>query len=116
MNFKSIKAPLWGAVGGAIVMAIVGFSWGGWVTENKASIMSAQAADIAVLARLTPICVSQYRQDTDKVEKLAAFKELNNWDKGAYVSDQGWSLIPGEKETDSNVSRDCALALSELTG
>ncbi len=114
MNFETIKAPLWGAVGGAIVMSIVGFTWGGWVTQSKAAHMSAEAADVAVLARLTPICVSQYNQDMDKVSKLARLKELNNWDRGDYVAEQGWSKIPGEKGTDSNVSRDCANALSEM--
>ena len=71
MDFEKIKAPLWGAVGGAVVLAVVGFTWGGWVTPGKAAIMSAEAADIAVLARLTPICVDNYGQDTDKVKKLA---------------------------------------------
>ena len=27
-----IKPALMGAVGGAIVLAIVGFNWGGWIT------------------------------------------------------------------------------------
>ena len=30
------KPALWGAAGGAIVLAIVGFSWGGCVTGEKA--------------------------------------------------------------------------------
>ena len=114
MNFEAIKAPLWGAVGGAVVLAVVGFSWGGWVTSGKASQMSAEAANISVLARLTPICVDQYSQDTDKVVKHAALMEASSWERHVYVAKQGWSKIPGEKEIDSSVSRDCAIALSEL--
>ncbi len=30
------KPALWGAAGGAVVLAIVGFSWGGWVTSSTA--------------------------------------------------------------------------------
>ncbi len=114
MNFETIKAPLFGAVGGAIVLAIVGFTWGGWVTTSKAAHMSVEAADMAVLERLTPICVAQYNLDTDKVRKLTILKDLNTWDRSEYVSKQGWSLILGEKEADSNLSRHCANVLAEL--
>lgn len=116
MNFETIKAPLWGAVGGAIALAVVGFSWGGWVTSSKANAMSSDAADMAVLARLTPICVSQYSQDPDKVMKHAELLKARNGDRGDYVAKQGWSMIPGEKEIDSNVSRDCADVISALKG
>ena len=116
MDFGKIKAPLWGAVGGAVVLAIVGFTYGGWVTPGKASHMSAAAADVAVLARLTPICVDQYNQDTDKVVKHAALMETKSWDRSEYVEKQGWSMIPGEKEVDSSVSRDCAKVLSTMEG
>jgi len=32
------KPALWGAACGAIALAIVGFSWGGWVTGKKAEL------------------------------------------------------------------------------
>jgi GTP cyclohydrolase I-like protein len=31
-----VKPACWGAVGGAVALAIVGFMWGGWVTGGKA--------------------------------------------------------------------------------
>ena len=33
MNWGKIKLGLWSALGGAIVLAIIGFAWGGWVTR-----------------------------------------------------------------------------------
>jgi len=78
--------------------------------------MSAEASNIAVLARLTPICIDQYSQDPDKVMKHAALMKTNNWERGDYVAKQGWSMIPGEMEVNSKVSRDCATALSKLKG
>lgn len=114
MNFETIKAPLWGAVGGAIVMAVVGFTWGGWVTSSKAAHMSAEAADTAVMARLTPICVAQYHLDADKVKKLSDLKALNSWDRSDYVTEQGWSKILGEDSIDSDISRSCGEALAEM--
>jgi hypothetical protein len=38
------KPALWGAAGGAIALAIVGFSWGGWVTGKKAETSAAERA------------------------------------------------------------------------
>ena len=32
-----LKPALWGAVGGAIALAIVGFTWGGWMTGGKSA-------------------------------------------------------------------------------
>ena len=46
----------WGAVGGAIALAIVGFSYGGWVTGGTAQQMAQQRSDAAVVAALAPIC------------------------------------------------------------
>ncbi len=40
MNWEKITPGLWGAVGGAIVLAIVGFAWGGWVTGGTAQEMA----------------------------------------------------------------------------
>lgn len=114
MDLEKIKAPLWGAVGGAIVLAIVGFTWGGWITPGKAAHMSTNASDVAVLARVTPMCVAQYNMDSDKVAKHAALMDTKSWERSEYVAEQGWSKLPGEKEADSNVSRDCAIVLSEL--
>ncbi len=54
MEFPSeIKPALWGAAGGAILLAIVGFTWGGWMTTSAANKLADQRADVAVVAILT---------------------------------------------------------------
>ena len=50
----------WAAAGGAIALAIVGFTWGGWVTGGTAEAQAKQRADRAVVAALTPICVDKF--------------------------------------------------------
>ena len=52
MDWEKIKPVLWGAVGGAIVLAIVGFNWGGWVTNGTAEAMAKESAANAVAERL----------------------------------------------------------------
>src|ERR1700747_2586345 len=40
MDWEKIKPVLWGAVGGAILLATIGFNWGGWVTTGTAEAMA----------------------------------------------------------------------------
>ena len=44
MDWEKIKLGLWGALGGAIVLAIIGFAWGGWVTGGTAQEMAEEMA------------------------------------------------------------------------
>ena len=62
MDWEKIKPVLWGALGGAIVLAIVGFNWGGWVTSGTAVAMAKETAATAVAERLGTICVAQGRK------------------------------------------------------
>lgn len=53
----AVKPACFGAVGGAIALAIFGFTWGGWVTGGQAT----RLADAAVTAALVPICADQFQ-------------------------------------------------------
>jgi len=57
---------LWSAAGGAAVLAIVGFTWGGWVTGGGA----ARQADAAVSTALLPICADAILADPAAVAQL----------------------------------------------
>jgi len=114
VNREQIKLVLLGAVGGGIVLAIIGFAWGGWVTGSTAQEMAEESAQTAVIARLGPICVEQYNQDSEKEQKLTMLKETQSWKRGGYVKEQGWATMPGEKEADSKVAAKCAELLVEL--
>ena len=81
VNWEEIKPALFGAVGGGIVLAIIGFAWGGWVTGSTAQKLAEEMAEDAVVGRLAPICVEQYKQDSEKDEKLKELKETNSWQR-----------------------------------
>ena len=68
---------LWGAAGGALALAIVGFSWGGWVTGGTAQKMARQEANAAVVKVLTPFCVANFQKAPDAVAKLASLKKID---------------------------------------
>ena len=55
LKTEIIKPVLMGAVGGAVALAIVGFSWGGWVTGGTAETMANKQAKSAMVAALAPM-------------------------------------------------------------
>ena len=116
MDWEKIKQGLLAAAGGAVVLAVVGFTWGGWLTEGTAQEITAVAAEKAVVDRLASICVDQYNQDPEKDPKLKKMKEDSSWNRFRYVEKQGWSTMPGDSDPDSAVSRECADLLSQLGG
>ena len=108
VNKEKIKTGLWGAVGGAVVVMIIGFAWGGWVLGGTSQNMGQEMAQGAVIDRLTPICIAQFNQDPERDKKLKVFKEIDSWKRNQYVKDQGWATIPFEKEPDSRVADRCS--------
>ena len=56
------KPALWGIAGGAVALAIVGFSWGGWVTGGKAEAAALTRANDAVVMALAPVCVDKFQR------------------------------------------------------
>ena len=72
------KPALWGMVGGAIAAAIVGFSWGGWVTGGKAEAEATQRANAAVVVALAPGCVERFQRATDVSANLSALKKVDS--------------------------------------
>ena len=114
MNAEKIKLGSWSAIGGAVVLAIIGFTWGGWVSAGTAREMAEEMAGEAVVDRLTPICVAQFNQDPEKDQKLKELKETDSWKRDGYVEKQGWATIPGEKKAESKVADKCAQQLAQI--
>lgn len=108
------KPALWGAVGGAIASAIIGFSWGGWVTGGTAEADATQRANTAVVAALAPVCVDRFQRATDVAANLAALKKVDSWSQGDFIEKGGWAAVPGSKASDqlSAVAKACASLLA----
>jgi len=101
----------WSWVASVVVTMIIGFTWGGWVTGRTARNMAEVMAEDAVVRRLAPICVLQFKKDPGKDQKLKELKETSTYQRGDYVRNQGWATMPGEKEPDSKVADECAKLL-----
>ena len=108
----AVQPALWGAVAGAIALAIVGFNWGGWVTGGTAETLAKNSAATAVVAALTPICVEKFRQAADASANLVEMKKATYaWDQSKFVEKGGWATMPGSTEPNSAVAKACAESL-----
>jgi len=106
---SGLKPACWGAIGGAIVLAIVGFTWGGWMTGVTANKLADQRAETAVVAALTPICVENFQQSGDAMANLAALKKISSaWEQGKFIETGGWATRPGATSPDYALGRACA--------
>ena len=106
---SNIKPALWGAVGGAVAIALVGFAWGGWKTASSASAMVDTGSQKAVVLALTPFCVEKFNAQADAVARLDELKKLPGYNQGSFVEKAGWATFEGDKPN-SAVARACANA------
>ena len=67
-----VKPGLIGALGGAIAMAVIGFSWGGWVTGGTADKIADARSNVAVVQALTPYCLAQAKAEPEQLKLLKA--------------------------------------------
>jgi hypothetical protein len=103
-----LKPGLYGAGCGAVALAVVGFSWGGWVTEGKARQIAVDQARTDVVAALSLICVDQSTRDPQSIERVAAIKAASSWSRGDLVMKNGWATMPGTTEGNRQVAVACA--------
>ncbi|WP_340110190.1 hypothetical protein [Pikeienuella sp. HZG-20] len=113
-----IKPSVYGAIAGAVAITIVGFSADWVMTSGSATELAEQQADRAVLAALTPVCVAQFRAESQAVRttKLAALGEESSYKQGDFVADQGWATMPGTDKANDAVADACADKLLEAAG
>jgi hypothetical protein len=103
-----LKPGLYGAACGAAALAVIGFSWGGWVTGGTGRMMAADQSKADVVTALSLICVDQSKRDPQLAERIAAIKAASSWNRGDLVMKNGWATMPGTTEGNSQVAKDCA--------
>jgi len=101
----------WSWVASVVLTMIIGFAWGGWVTGGTARSMAETIADDAVVKRLAPMCVTQFKQGSGKDQKLEELAKTDSWQRSEYVEKQGWATMPGEEKPDSKIAEECARLL-----
>jgi hypothetical protein len=112
----SVKPALWGAVGGAVALAILGFTWGGWVTGSNATAMADKQATIEVAKVLAPICFSQFNMQQDAAAKLVELKGIKSvYEQASFIEKSGVATMPGSDKMAKGVSQACAELLTKAS-
>jgi hypothetical protein len=115
-SHPEVKPAVWGAVVGAIAMAIIGFWALGWTLGSSAERMARDRADAAVVDALTPVCVSRFEAQADAAANLTELKKIStSWDQRSFIEKGGWATTPGNAAPNSEVATACAEKLGKAT-
>ena len=114
-RMTTVKTLLLGAALGAVVLSIVGFNWGGWVTGGTAEKQATERADSAVAMALAPVCVDKFRQATDAAAQLTSLQKLSPYEQRGFVEKGGWATPTGGDKPNTSVARACADSLAKLS-
>lgn len=106
------KPALYGAATGAVALAIIGFSWGGWVTAGSAQELADNQSATAVAAALTPYCVLQSTTDVNRATVMADFEKASTYSRRNVVEKAGWATPLGADASNRDLAQTCALALT----
>jgi len=105
-----VKFGVWGLIIGAVIVMIIGFWWGGWMTGGTAQKMT----DEAVLASQAAICVAQFMKQANYEEKLKELEKVESWKRSEFIEKGGWDKMPGQEKAGSYVAQACAKGLEVL--
>ncbi|MEQ9814889.1 MAG: hypothetical protein RLO50_19085 [Azospirillaceae bacterium] len=110
-----IKPAAYGAVAGGIVVAIVGFTWGGWVTGGTAAENAAEAAAQGRTDLAAAICVQNFMADENARENLGRLTELTStFQQREIIEEGGWAMMPNRDEAARATLTLCARMVSEI--
>ncbi len=107
------KPAVYGVVVGAVAMAIVGFSWGGWVTGGGARKIADIQSKSMLTTALIPYCIERSKSDPDSVQVLADLKAASSYSRRGVVEKAGWATPLGTEMPNSDLAQACQLELSK---
>ena len=109
---SSTKPALYGAVVGAAALAILGFTWGGWVTGGTAKKLADSAAATSVAAIMTPYCLERSTSDPRSLEIIAELKTAQGYNRRGVVEKAGWATPLGADTPNKELALACEVALA----
>ena len=107
-NYPWVKPGIWGALIGAIVIMILGFSAFGWVLDSKAEQLANERSTNAVAEALAPVCAARFFAQPDATAKLADLKGLSSgYQQRDYVEKGGWAAATGSIASNTDLAAQC---------
>jgi hypothetical protein len=96
-----------------VALAVVGFTWGGWVTGGTAEAQAVQREKIAMVDALVPFCVARSGADDPvAAQTLSELRDAREYQRAEILMKAGWATPPGAGTADRDLARACATKLS----
>lgn len=107
------KPGLMGAGIGAVALAVLGFSWGGWMTGSSAAEMSSKQSMAAAVTALTPYCVQQAQSDPKSTGVMAEINKASSYKRRGMVEEAGWATPLGAEKPVRALAEACLIELTK---
>jgi len=98
----------WSCVACVIATIVIGFTWGGWVTNATAESQVAEARTAGRAELAATICVARFVDAPDAAVQLAALKDASSWNRDDTIDDAGWTTPLGVEKPVSGAAKLCA--------
>ena len=106
-----LKPGVYGALLGAAALAVVGFSWGGWVTGGTAQDRAKNLSHETLTTAMVPVCLEMARSDPQRLAKLETIRAASRYQKRDALVDAGWATVPGADGPDRDIAQACLAAI-----
>jgi len=106
-----LKPGIYGAVIGAALVGVVGFTWGGWVTGGTANDRAMAMSQDDVVASMVPVCLEMAQSDPARAEKLETIRAASSNQRRDALIETGWATVPGTDAPNRDIAQACLAAL-----
>jgi hypothetical protein len=88
----------------------------GWTLSHTTTRLVAEGRESAVIAALTPFCVSSYLKQPDAAKQLALLRaDTSSYTQRDIIEKAGFATMPGNTEPSSGLAAACAVALQTVS-
>jgi hypothetical protein len=106
-----MKPGIYGAIIGAIVVSILGFSWGGWTTIGAATKMADNHASEKVTQAMVPVCMEMFKADPQGMVKMEVVRDTTKYKRDKAFMATGWATLPGTEDPSRDLASACIDAI-----
>ena len=110
-EYRASKATLfWSCVGVSILTMVIGFTWGGWITNGTAQELTQEARRNLAAT----FCVNRFMADSDAAAQHVSFMEISDWQRDEFIQKGGWAKMPALERPLAGVADLCADKLAKV--
>ena len=106
-----LKPGIYGAVIGAALVGVVGFTWGGWVTGGTANDRAIAMSQDNVVSSMVPVCLEMANSDPARAEKLETIRAASTYQRRDALMETGWATASGTDAPNRDIAQACLAAL-----